>query len=126
MSGPESIKLKQPPERINASQLVNLLAHVGPGRNIRVRIYSKNGSVEEGLVKWHDDRYNNGPVIIIPNKDPFKEALIPLGGHTVYNAPPKISSLDTGTKKGPIFGEVSSHKIPINPMAENLSFEVIK
>ncbi|OGI67243.1 hypothetical protein A3A05_02575 [Candidatus Nomurabacteria bacterium RIFCSPLOWO2_01_FULL_41_12] len=121
MSGPESIT----PKRINASELVNLLAQAGPAFNIRVRIYFKDGSMKGGIVKWRDDRINSGPVIVIPDKDPFNEALIPLGGHTVYNAPPRVSSSDSGRNRPPMFGEVSAHKVPINSSTEGILFEVI-
>lgn len=121
MKGPESIT----PKRINASELVNLLAHAGPASDIRVRIYFKDGSIKEGYVKWHDDRYNDGPVILIPDKDPFKEALLPLGGHTVYNQPPRVSSSDDGRKKAPMFGTVTAHQKPIDPGTEGILFEVI-
>jgi len=121
MKGPESIA----PKRINASELVNLLAHAGPASNIRVRIYFKDSSMKEGIVKWRDDRINSGPVIIIPDKDPFNEALIPLGGHTVYHAPPKMSTLDSARNKPPHFGKVTAHEAPINPSTEGMSFEII-
>lgn len=126
MKGSESIEPKKQPKLINALELVSLLGYAGPASNIHVRIHSKKGPAREGIVKWHDDR-TNGPAIVIPNpKNTYDERVIPLGGQTVYNTPPRISSMDRASNTPKMFGEVSAHIIPINSDTDNMQFEVIE
>ncbi len=129
MSGPESITPKQQPELINASELVGLLGQAGPTSSIHVRIHFKDGSVKFGKVKWNDDRVG-GPAIVIPDtENPYNEGLIPLGGHTIYNQAPRISSSDN-VRTTPVhslfpFGELNAYQVPINPSTEGILFEII-
>ena len=126
MKGLESTKPTEQSKLLKAAELVDLLGRTGPGRNIRVRIHFASGTVGEGEVKWHDDRYNNGPVVAIDDKNPFEQGIIPLGGHTIYLSPPRVSSSDPVRGRSPIFGETTFRKIPIDPGTEGMLFEVIK
>ena len=102
------------------------MAYAGPGTNIRVRIHFKNGSTKEGIAKWSDDRAH-GPAIVIPDKkDPYNEGVIPLGGQTLYDTPPRISSSDRVGTMPITFGEIRSKKLPTNPNTDDMRFEVIE
>jgi len=131
MEGPESVSPKKKPELMDAAALVDLLAHAGPGSGIKVNIHFGDGSVKQGELQWSDDRSGTtGPVIVIPNKEnPYDEGILPLGGETVFNYPPKVSSGES-IKGTPIMPskdqDFRPYRKPINKDTEGVRFEVIK
>ncbi len=127
MKGFERISPKQKLETVDASGLLSLLGTAGPGADMHIRVYFKDGHTEEGIAKWDDDRAN-GPCIVLPNKkDPFDEGIIPLGGEVVYGKPPNMNSSDRVGSMPIMFGEpVPPVQKEIDPHTKGIRFEVIK
>ncbi|OGY54514.1 MAG: hypothetical protein A2756_04260 [Candidatus Ryanbacteria bacterium RIFCSPHIGHO2_01_FULL_48_27] len=117
-----------PHKFFDAADLVNSIAKAGPGASLSVRIRSKDGKriIGVGRTSWNDDRSPGGPVVIFPNPENKKEEwLIPLGGGTFYDTPPRINSLMRARTVGVPFGEVRAHERSIDPIAEGYSFELV-
>lgn len=114
------------PKLLNAKSLVNCIAHAGPGANLPVRIHRKDGTSVLGRAVWGDDRIGNGPAVIFPNpENENQEFLIPLGGQVVFGRPPRISSFESVRTIATPLGKVEAHQIPINPYAQEYSFELV-
>lgn len=112
-------------------RLLAEIAQAG-GTSFEVRVHFSNGTTKEGSAVYSTDLISGkGPAIIFYdlNNPNSVEGVLPLGGHTVFNHPPRVSStMDNRTHS---FAQLLSEKgtdsitMPYDASAQECSFEII-
>lgn len=114
-------------KHLDASELVNLIGYAGPGTSLDVRVTFPDGKMCEGYTKWRDDRAPRGPVVVLRDATGKDEGIIELGGHIIYSPVPPTTHNDVRARArvAQHGGETQAIKMPIEPHARQLVFELL-
>lgn len=124
---------KAEPMILTAEELVANLAFGGPGTRIKVRArFLPKDTVKEGVATDYSE-YAKGPAVVYkenPDRPDYVTGILPLGGQTVYIAPPRIRGYPGDRRIIPAFQSGHSGplhlNIPVDPITqEKYQFEVI-
>ena len=116
---------------IGVEELVNKIAHSGPGSSADVIVHFPDGVTRQGRTVWTTELAGHGPAVVFddPERPGSYKGVLPLGGQTVYNHPPRDYTSYGARKAHSLATEInfvnSTHTIPHNPTAKRCRFEIV-
>lgn len=126
----EKIKDVAESDTISAIELVDAMAHAGPGSRLLVEAqHIPSGNRHIGKTTWHTDMIGGPAVMFYEREDDpaYVTSVIPLGGQTVFMKPPKVDSMsNTNGRHAAQMGSAPPMRVPVDPITqENFRFQLV-